>query len=459
MSAYDAGLTDEQRERSGPSRLRLGRGHVRHGYGRGPGIAAGDYLAGRVPPPRRTTDEMARGDRHRRPHRRADHRRRGAARRDRGLSARAPRRSTSIDAAVLGGLADQAAIAITNARLIEELERSQAAVARRADTERALRDITARIAALRDPDVILDRVVEEAAPAARHRRRAPDPDVRGRHIPRPGGRRGRDGRRDPGAGCSACSSRSAAGSTAWPPSRAGRSGRSTTPADPRIPHERDDDEVAGRLGLCGMAAAPLRAPGGEVIGTLAISTTPSRASSSPRSSTCSRASPTRPPSPSPTRTCYQRLTESEDRYRFLVENSPDVVWSTDADGNFTFMSDAMERLTGWRPEEVHRRALRAVVHDSSRELAEATGPLARPGRRSGDRADRAAGSTSCSPDGRLDPGRVQRDRHRRRGRARSPASNGIDPRHQRAGPPRARAARVGGALPLPRRPRRPTSSG
>ena len=67
-----------------------------------------------------------------------------------------------IDAAVLGGLADQAAIAITNARLIEELERSQAAVAKRADTERALRDITARIAALREPEVILDRVVDEA---------------------------------------------------------------------------------------------------------------------------------------------------------------------------------------------------------------------------------------------------------------------------------------------------------
>ena len=67
-----------------------------------------------------------------------------------------------IDEAVLGGLADQAAIAITNARLIEELEQSQAAVARRAETERSLRDITARIAALREPDVILERVVEEA---------------------------------------------------------------------------------------------------------------------------------------------------------------------------------------------------------------------------------------------------------------------------------------------------------
>ena len=32
-------------------------------------------------------------------------------------------------------------------------------------------------------------------------------------------------------------------------------------ADPRIPHEGNDDEVAMGLGLCGMAAAPLRAPG------------------------------------------------------------------------------------------------------------------------------------------------------------------------------------------------------
>ena len=67
-----------------------------------------------------------------------------------------------LDTVVLGGLAEQAAIAITNARLIEELERSKRALARRADTERSLRDITARIAALTDPDELLERVVEEA---------------------------------------------------------------------------------------------------------------------------------------------------------------------------------------------------------------------------------------------------------------------------------------------------------
>ena len=47
-------------------------------------------------------------------------------------------------------------------------------------------------------------------------------------------------------------------------------------ADPRIPHEPDDQSVARRMGLVGMAAAPLRAPSGDVIGTLAISTSTPR---------------------------------------------------------------------------------------------------------------------------------------------------------------------------------------
>ena len=87
-----------------------------------------------------------------------------------------PNAFDELDAAVLGGLAEQAAIAITNARLIDELERSRRALARRAETERSLRDITARIAALTDPDEVLERVVEEAQPPARDGRRAPDPD-------------------------------------------------------------------------------------------------------------------------------------------------------------------------------------------------------------------------------------------------------------------------------------------
>ena len=67
------------------------------------------------------------------------------------------------DAAVLAGLADQAAVAIANVRLIDELERSRAEIARRADAERTLREIAARVSAILDPADVLERIVDEAA--------------------------------------------------------------------------------------------------------------------------------------------------------------------------------------------------------------------------------------------------------------------------------------------------------
>ena len=50
---------------------------------------------------------------------------------------------TEIDAGLVGALASQAAIAITNARLIDELGRSRGELARTADAERTLREIAA----------------------------------------------------------------------------------------------------------------------------------------------------------------------------------------------------------------------------------------------------------------------------------------------------------------------------
>src|SRR5262249_41662493 len=70
---------------------------------------------------------------------------------------------TEDNARLLEALAGQAAIAMTNANLIERLERSQDAERRRADEERALREIAARITAIRDPSEILQDVVDEAA--------------------------------------------------------------------------------------------------------------------------------------------------------------------------------------------------------------------------------------------------------------------------------------------------------
>jgi PAS domain S-box-containing protein len=68
---------------------------------------------------------------------------------------------------------------------------------------------------------------------------------------------------------------------------------------------------------------------------------------------------------------YELLGESESRYRNLVQNSPDLVWSIDADARFTFVSDATSRrLTGWAADELLGKHFGALVHESSRDVAE-----------------------------------------------------------------------------------------
>ena len=79
----------------------------------------------------------------------------------------------------LAALADLAAIAIHNAELIRELGRSREETARRAETERTLREIAARVTSIRDPEAILGPDRRRGAPRAGLGRRAPDPDVRG----------------------------------------------------------------------------------------------------------------------------------------------------------------------------------------------------------------------------------------------------------------------------------------
>ena len=140
-------------------------------------------------------------------------------------------------------------------------------------------------------------------------------------------------------------------------------------ADPRIPHEPDDQVVAQRLGLRGMAAAPLRAPGGEVIGTLAISTAEPRIFEADDldllQGLADQAAITLTNS-----NLLARMTESEERYRFLVQNAPDLVWSIGPDARITFLSEAVERLTGFRPDELMGQHFGAIVHESSRDVAE-----------------------------------------------------------------------------------------
>ena len=47
----------------------------------------------------------------------------------------------------------------------------------------------------------------------------------------------------------------------------------------------------------------------------------------------------------------QKLRLSEERYRNLVQNSPDIIYTLDKNGNFTFLNSAAENLLGLKNEQ------------------------------------------------------------------------------------------------------------
>ena len=76
----------------------------------------------------------------------------------------------------------------------------------------------------------------------------------------------------------------------------------------------------------------------------------------------------------------EHLVESERRYRLLAENISDVIWATDINLNFDFVSASVEPLLGYKPDELLRegvgaifrqRDIRALSRSMQREIRDA----------------------------------------------------------------------------------------
>ncbi len=61
----------------------------------------------------------------------------------------------------------------------------------------------------------------------------------------------------------------------------------------------------------------------------------------------------------------QRLREQEERFRFLAENSHDVIWTLDADGHFTYISPSVYTLLGYTPQEGLQLSLNDIFTPAS----------------------------------------------------------------------------------------------
>jgi len=58
----------------------------------------------------------------------------------------------------------------------------------------------------------------------------------------------------------------------------------------------------------------------------------------------------------------QALRESEDQFRSLVENVPDVTWRADAEGNLVYVSPNVRRICGYEPDELLGQSRFGRVH-------------------------------------------------------------------------------------------------
>jgi PAS domain S-box-containing protein len=260
-----------------------------------------------------------------------------------GAYANRPAAFSEAQIRLLRALGDHAAAAIAN-------RQQKAELAHRVETQRTLQKLAAQITAIRDPDELLQQVVDGAqrligSDGAHLTLRDPDAPILRPHVIAGGVD---DATRDwlsiqefpIGGGMNGLAAEQ--GAPVWTHDYL---------VDPRIPHTRDDQAVARQMGLRGMAVAPLRAPEGEIFGTLSISWVHARDTTPDEIELLQGLADIAAIAIANAR-LYEQMTESGRRYRHLVDNSPDLIWTVDKEGNFTYLSETVRSLLGWAPEDL-----------------------------------------------------------------------------------------------------------
>jgi PAS domain S-box-containing protein/putative nucleotidyltransferase with HDIG domain len=65
-----------------------------------------------------------------------------------------------------------------------------------------------------------------------------------------------------------------------------------------------------------------------------------------------------------------KLQVSEERYQFLVQNSPDIIFTLDSDGNFSFINESVTNVLGYAPSQLVGESYAKVIHPEDHAKAE-----------------------------------------------------------------------------------------
>ncbi len=59
---------------------------------------------------------------------------------------------------------------------------------------------------------------------------------------------------------------------------------------------------------------------------------------------------------------FRQLKLSEEKYKLIIENSRDIIYTQDAEGKFLFMSPSVKETLGYNPSELQGRPFQTIVH-------------------------------------------------------------------------------------------------